>query len=77
MANEKPKLTSPALESLQQEFNVLAEQYKKVLADLEKVSILKLKYEGTLEYIEKKAKTELERLQKEAEAKAAGQKPTA
>ena len=73
MAEEKPKLTSPVLEALQQEFRTVAEEYKKTLADLEKVTILKLKYEGVLEYTEKKAKAEMERLQQEEAKK---NKPT-
>ncbi len=68
--NDTPKkLTSPVLDALQAEFNSMAEIYKtKVLKDLERASMMKLKYEGVLEYIENKLKAELKHLQ-DAEAK--------
>lgn len=69
MTDTPKKLTSPVLEATQAEFKAVADVYQgKVLKDLEAASIVKLKYEGVLEYLEKKAKTELKRLQ-EAEAK--------
>ena len=68
--SDKPKaLTSPVLENLQAEFKTIADIYQnKVLKELETASMMKLKYEGVLEYLENKSKAELKRLQ-DAEAK--------
>lgn len=69
MTDTPKKLTSPVLEAIQAEFKTIAEIYQgKILKDLEAASMMKLKYEGVLEYLENKGKTETKRLQ-EAEAK--------